>query len=264
MSINLINKSNTVFSSIKLQHEFLYVSASNDCNFLSDLDITPTSGQILPGIYGDVKESNLKIRDNRLYQINNSFYDSNNNTIEKISNVKDSIADLESTFDNEYQTLVANYPNNNNILDDFLTLSKGIRFNFKKTIAESEGISSLNNKFSFKTEKIKKEYLIDSDYFYKKNAIKNIFKYYKEDIKQNFETIINSNVESAISSTISQEAGIENVVFIDISNINIDESVKCIWISGKTGRRKLNFNATDDEIIWNDILEKKGKGLHQR
>ena len=36
----------------------------------------------------------------------------------------------------------------------------------------------------------------------------------KEDIKQNFETIINSNVESAISSTISQEAGIENVVFI--------------------------------------------------
>ena len=56
----------------------------------------------------------------------------------------------------------------------------------------------------------------------------------KEDIKQNFETIINSSVESAISSTISQEAGNENVVILDVSNINIDNSELIIthWSSG--------------------------------
>ena len=49
---------------------------------------------------------------------------------------------------------------------------------------------------------------------------------------------------------------------VDIRNRNIDESVKCIWISGKTGRRKLNFSSPDDEIIWGDIIKKKGKGLY--
>ena len=38
-------------------------------------------------------------------------------------------------------------------------------------------------------------------------------------------------------------------------------SMKCIWITGKTGRRKQNFNSKDDEV-WTDILEKKGSGLY--
>jgi integrase len=49
---------------------------------------------------------------------------------------------------------------------------------------------------------------------------------------------------------------------VDIRNSNIDENVKCIWISGKTGRRKQNFNQESDIDIWNDILDKKGKGLY--
>lgn len=185
MSINLINKSNTVFNSIKLQPEFLYVSASSDCNFLSNLDIQPTAGQILPGVYGDIKESNLKIRNNRLYQVNSKFYDSSENTIEKISSVKNSIEDLEETFDTEYNSLLENYPDNDNILNTFATISKGVKFNFNKSIAESKGISKVSDSFSFKTERIDHQYLIDSTYFYKKNAIKNSFKYYKENIAQN-------------------------------------------------------------------------------
>ena len=236
MSINLINKSNTVFNSIKLQPEFLYVSASNDCNFLSDLDIEPTSGQISPGIYGDIKESNLKIRDNRLYQINSSFYNSNNNTIEKISRVKESISALESAFDNEYQQIIANSPEDENELNDFLTLSKGIRFNFNKTIAESDGISKLDNKFSFKTDKIKKEYLIDSNYFYKKNAIKNIFKYYKEDIKQNnfldlewgftnYNSLNFFNIDSTFNSNFSDDTSHKNCIIYP----NISENSRQVY-----------------------------------
>ena len=49
---------------------------------------------------------------------------------------------------------------------------------------------------------------------------------------------------------------------VSIRNRNIDENDKCIWISGKTGRRRQNFNSKDDEGIWEDILKKKGKGLY--
>jgi integrase len=49
---------------------------------------------------------------------------------------------------------------------------------------------------------------------------------------------------------------------VSIRNRNIDEDDKCIWISGKTGRRRQNFNTKDDEVIWEDILNKKGKGIY--
>ena len=46
---------------------------------------------------------------------------------------------------------------------------------------------------------------------------------------------------------------------VSIENSNVDLKSKCIWVSGKTGRRKLNFNTEDDELIWNDILKQKNK-----
>lgn len=42
---------------------------------------------------------------------------------------------------------------------------------------------------------------------------------------------------------------------VSIQTSNIDLKSKCIWVSGKTGRRKLNFNTKDDELIWNDLLK---------
>lgn len=46
---------------------------------------------------------------------------------------------------------------------------------------------------------------------------------------------------------------------VSIENSNIDLKSKCIWVSGKTGRRKLNFNTEDDQLIWNDILKQMNK-----
>lgn len=44
---------------------------------------------------------------------------------------------------------------------------------------------------------------------------------------------------------------------VSIENSNIDLKSKCIWVSGKTGRRKLNFNTKDDELIWSDLLKQR-------
>jgi len=44
---------------------------------------------------------------------------------------------------------------------------------------------------------------------------------------------------------------------VGIKNNEVDEEEKCIWVEGKSGRRQLNFNSKDDEIIWEDILKKK-------
>ena len=43
---------------------------------------------------------------------------------------------------------------------------------------------------------------------------------------------------------------------VSIKTKNIDRDEKCIWISGKTGRRQLNFKKPTDELIWNDVLNK--------
>ena len=73
----------------------------------------------------------------------------------------------------------------------------------------------------------------------------------KEDIKQNFETIINSNVESSISSIISQEASNENIVFLDISNINIDNSE---FIISQDSIIKMISDTASNSIV-NSILD---------
>ena len=49
---------------------------------------------------------------------------------------------------------------------------------------------------------------------------------------------------------------------VDIRNRNIDEKDRTIWVSGKTGRRPLHFRHEDDQKIWDDILDKKGKGIY--
>ena len=50
---------------------------------------------------------------------------------------------------------------------------------------------------------------------------------------------------------------------VNIKNRNIDENNKQIHIIGKGDKnRVLNFGHEDDEKIWNDILEKKHKGIY--
>ena len=50
---------------------------------------------------------------------------------------------------------------------------------------------------------------------------------------------------------------------VNIKNRNINTDTQQMQIVGKGEKsRVLNFNHKDDEVIWNDILKKKGKGLY--
>jgi hypothetical protein len=175
----------TAFSSIKLQPEFLYVSASNDCNFLSSLNIKPVNGQYEAGIYGDIKKSSLKIKDKRIYHVNSRFKDNEGNVIEKITDAKDRIAQVESSAEEAYNDL-AGQSYSDDTLQTFRIMTNGLKYSANKTISESEGvISASNDSFSFKVEKLDFDYVIDSKYFQKKSAIKNTIRHYKEEIIEN-------------------------------------------------------------------------------
>ena len=140
MTLHIIDNNMTAFSSIKLQPEFLYVSASNDCNFLSSLNIKPVNGQYEAGIYGDIKKSSLKIKDKRIYHVNSRFKNNEGNVIEKITDAKDRIAQVESSAEEAYDNL-ASQSYSNDILQTFRIMTNGLKYSANKTISENEGVT---------------------------------------------------------------------------------------------------------------------------
>ena len=176
MPINIIDKKMIVQNKIELHPSISYVSASSDCNFLDELDISQA------GTYGFVNSSNLNLKEyrehtedsnkitrHRLYNVNDTFAnDSSTNLLTKIKNLKDDLVELESELITKG---ISETNRNNSFIPDF-SARQGVQFN-------------TSGKHQFEVERIKNEFIIDSQSYKKKLSVLNLYEFYRENIEHN-------------------------------------------------------------------------------
>ena len=179
MTLNLIDKNMIVQTSIELHPKINYVSASNDCQYLDRLEIES------PGIFGNISSKTNNIKENTLFNINDKFFNNTElNTLERIEEVKNFESELTATLTAAAQAqdnagLTAYEIATLGLLRNVLVKSRvNKKFN-------DEGIQKANNEFSFNIEKTKNSFILDSQDFYKKKSVKNLYSYYRENIKHN-------------------------------------------------------------------------------
>ena len=166
MTINIIDKKMIVQNKIELHPSINYVSASSDCNFLQDLDVSEA------GVYGFINTSNTNITKNRVYNVNDTFINNQKNTLEKLADTKSLKTSLEQGLSNIFGSD---------------TLGKSLTENVVVTGTYARNGIQLNTteKHQFDVERIKKEYLIDSQSYKKKISVFNLYEYYRENIEHN-------------------------------------------------------------------------------
>jgi len=185
MTFNLIEKNMIAFNKVEMHPDFLYIFASDNCNSLELLDIDHFSSEITAGVYGGQKLSNIKIKKDRVYNVNSTFINDDRNTIDKITSAKSDLQSAETLASNVENLYIANLTNQIQI-DNANAMNKGILFTNKKNILENFGLLSLDNdSFEFKVENYNFDYLIDSEYVLKVNSTKNLYEYYNRDLEQN-------------------------------------------------------------------------------
>lgn len=144
MTLNLIDKKMVVKNTVELQPEKTYIFVSEDCRALESYGVNA------PGTYGQLNSSNNDYAINRKYLVNKNFYDNENLS----SSIVDKMNNAKSNDNIDYQEL-----KNKGILKD-----------------NTAG-------FKFGVEYVKQKYLIEDEAFYKKTSIKNLYKYYRENIQ---------------------------------------------------------------------------------
>lgn len=158
MTLNLIDPKMIVKNTIELQPQKTYVSASIECSDLESLEIEESGvyGQLSSKINNPKKSYSLNINSNSYEfekfnsHINSNFdKDSGGTVLEKLNRTKE----------NEQ----------NAVEGDFLN---------------ANGFSLDNSgEFKFGVEKVKQKFVVDDENFYKKKSIKNLYKFYRENMK---------------------------------------------------------------------------------
>lgn len=175
MTLNLIDKKMIVRNTIELQPIHAYVSASLNCSDLESYGITEpgVTGEIFSKV-NDVKKYNLLLDsqlgdDESNIELKKSYF-INSKYDEKISDQSNSYKPV--TLLNEAKDL----------------LSQG---DITYTQSASESILKNNygliidntSEYKFGVETIKQKYLVDDSNFYKKKAVKNLYKYYQDNMQ---------------------------------------------------------------------------------
>jgi hypothetical protein len=151
MTLNLIEEKQIVRNIVELQPHRTYIHASAECSDLKSLGISA------PGTYGEVSASNRGVTNKNYlldfdkfsdYQINSSS-SSRKTSLEALNDQNDERSSI--AFEEEI--------NNIGIFKD-------------KT-----------SQFKFGIEKVEQKYLIDDVGFYKKKSIKNLYKFYRENMR---------------------------------------------------------------------------------
>ena len=163
MTLNLIDKKMVVRNTIEIQPDCTYISASLSCNDYESYGISGAEivGQ-LDASLTKIKHYNEAVMNNgshnvsfsKTFLINKDYNNENNLTaLQKLNNIK---------FKNEAE----DYTQEN-----------------ADHVLKSEGFSQdTSASFKFGIEKVKQKYLIDDKNFYKKQSVKNLYKYYRENI----------------------------------------------------------------------------------
>jgi hypothetical protein len=181
MSFKIIENDMIVKNNITLEPHITFVSASNDCEDLVGHNLTSS------GISGSIPVTNMthkyykdELKGTRVYDIDDSKY-----------NFKVKMESLNSID-------VLNEARNGNVFEQELN-AKGIFSNRKQ-------------EHNFGVEKVKQRYLIDDENYYKKKSIKNLYKYYNENLEHrqfnshwgfsNYNTINFFNINESLNENI--------------------------------------------------------------
>ena len=191
MILHPINKKMIVQTSIELQPYINYVSASSDCNtkYLDRLEIDSA------GVYGDIKANTIKVRrpgdgvTDRFYDINDKFIDLPGNCLEILAQAKDQLSNFirvqNQIIDNIEDGALPNIISQD-LIDIGSDFAKASLERFKRlSIADSFGIKINSFDQSFNVDRIEKKYIIDNSAFLKKKSVKNLYNFYRENIKCN-------------------------------------------------------------------------------
>jgi len=153
MTLNLIDPKMIVKNTIELQPQKTYVSASIECSDLESLEIEES------GVYGQLSS-----------KINNpkKSYSLGSNEFEKFNSY------INSNFDKDSGETVLEKLNAIRLQQDS-----------PHDVKLSEAGFSLDNsgEFKFGVEKVKQKFVVDDENFYKKKTIKNLYKFYRENMK---------------------------------------------------------------------------------
>jgi len=176
MPINVIDKKMIVQNKIELHPSISYISASSDCNFLDRLEVEQAgtygfvnSSNTNIKVYKDYTDDTKKITRHRLYNVSDNFIsDSSTDLLTKIENFKDDLVELETDLISKG---ISETNRNNAFITEF-SASQGIQFN-------------TTGKHQFEVERIKKEFIIDSQSYKKKSSVFNLYEFYRENIKYN-------------------------------------------------------------------------------
>ena len=153
MTLNLIDNKMIVKNTIELQPTTTITSASEFCS-QDDYNALGVEGQ---GTYG---------------QLDAKFVDSNSYTINDVN--------LNKTFivNDKFDELIGN----NSIVEFINNIKTEDSFNINNF--ENKGLYLDNSTdYKFGVEKVKQKFLVDDEGFYKKKAIKNIYRYYRENLQ---------------------------------------------------------------------------------
>lgn len=164
MTLNLIDNKMVVRNTIELQPEHTFVSASIECKDLKSYDIEDLGS----GVYGRLDSKNLKLK--------KSVYENNNQ--EEISLSKTFL--IGKDFDNQAESGDTLLQTLNNIKSN---INDKTQKDIENELKNSGILIDTSDSFKFGVEKVKQKYLVDDSNFYKKNSIKNLYRYYRENMR---------------------------------------------------------------------------------
>ena len=180
MSFKIIENDMIVKNNITLEPHITFVSASNNCEDLTSHNLSS------PGISGSVPATNImhkyykdELEGSRVYDIDSKTYKkifkNSSNSIEVLNEARSG-----NTFEQEIN-------------------SKGIFSNRKQ-------------EHTFGVEKVKQRYLVDDENYHKKKSIKNLYKFYNENLEHkqfnsywgfsNYNTINFFNINESLNENI--------------------------------------------------------------
>jgi hypothetical protein len=151
MTLNLIEEKQIVRNIVELQPHRTYIHASSECSDLKSLGIS------VAGTYGEVSASNRGVANKNYFLDFDKFSDYQNN----------------SSSSSRKSPLQA--------LNDSNSLRSSIEF--EDEINNIGIFKDKTTQFKFGIEKVEQKYLIDDVGFYKKKSIKNLYKFYRENMR---------------------------------------------------------------------------------
>lgn len=151
MTLNLIEEKQIVRNIVELQPRRTYIHASAECSDLKSLGISAA------GTYGEVSASNRGVANKNYLLDFDKFSDYQNN-----SNSSSRKTPLEALNDQN--------PKRDSV-------------DFEDEINNIGIFKDKTSQFKFGIEKVEQKYLVDDSGFYKKKSIKNLYKFYRENMR---------------------------------------------------------------------------------